>query len=71
MAKTKNRARIITSGNAVALLSFTETYILRNIYPASTAALQKTMSRDIIKTGSTKSFGMRYFSAKPSFGEAL
>ena len=56
MAKTKNRARITTSGNAVALLSFTEMYSLRNISPASTAALQKTMSRDIIKTGSTKSF---------------
>ena len=55
MAKTKNRARIITSGNA-ALLTWTEMYRLRKVSPSSTTALQKPMSRDIIKTSSTKSF---------------
>ena len=55
MAKTKNRARIVTSSNA-ALLTLKEMYSLRKVSPSSTTALQKTMSRDIIKTSSTKSF---------------
>ena len=54
--KKKKRARIVTSGNSVALLTFTKIYSLRKLSPAINAALQKTMSRDIIKTGSTKSF---------------